>query len=221
MDDFTGFTQQTFTFFMEIAFHNTPQTMREKRDVFNDHVLKPLQALSRAGEQVLYAVDPKMDFRPVMGGTISRIRRDTRFTHDKSPYRDYMWLDFRRKHEDFHLSFCYSISPRHSNVFMGMHSASTAARNTVRQYVLHHANQYVALHDDLAAKGYVFEGDEYKRAMSDAAHPTVYAFGQKRWFSYTLDIPLADTMDAAFAQALMEHFRVLTPMYNFLRNALD
>ena len=77
MEPFTGFTQQTFAFFMEIAFNNTSQTMQKKRDVFLSQVLAPLRALSYACEKVLFEVDPKIDFRPVMGGTISRIRRDT------------------------------------------------------------------------------------------------------------------------------------------------
>lgn len=218
---FAGFTQQAFAFFMELAFNNTPQTMREKRDVFNKEILLPLKELSHACEQVLFPVDKHIDFRPVMGGTISRIRRDTRFTREKHPYRDYMWLDFRRKHEDFHLGFCFSISPRASSVFVGMHQSSAQSRNTIRRYVLRHAPQYIKLHAALLKKGYTFNGEDYKRAMTQAENEDVYAFGQKRWFSYRRDIALPDTMKPEFASQLQNDLRELVPMYSFLRKGLD
>lgn len=221
MEIFNGFTQQTFTFFMELAFHNTQQTMEKKRDVFLEHVLKPLRALSGACEQTLFPVDPRMDFRPVMGGTISRIRRDTRFSHNKQPYRDYMWLDFRRKNEDFHLGFCFSISPRSSSVMMGMHESTTAARNQMRQYVLRHGLQYLELWQALFEKGYELTGDDYKKPMTKADIPEVFAFGQKRWFSFRKRIPLLDTMKPEFVQELQTYILELTPMYAFLRQALS
>ncbi len=219
--EFHGFTQQTFTFFMELAFHNTPQTMKQKRDVFEAHVLEPLRALSHACEQVLFALDPRIDFRPVMGGTISRIRRDTRFSNNKQPYRDYMWLDFRRKNEDFHLGFCFSISPRSSLVLMGMHEASTQSRNRMRQYAVQYQTQFIELHEELLAKGYTLSGDDYVRPMTADVPPQVYAFGQKRWFSYKKPIPLTDTMQEEFAQELQEYIQDLSPMYAFLRRAFD
>ncbi len=215
---FTGFKQQTFAFFMELAFQNAPKTMRQKRDVFNDYVLLPLRELSLSCEQILLPVDHKIDFRPVMGGTISRIRRDTRFTHDKQPYRDYMWLDFRRKREDFHLGFCFSISPRGSSVFLGMHQASTRARDALRQYVLSHGAEYTQIHEALLAQGYAFIGEDYKRAMTKTDQKDVYAFGQKRWFSYRKEIPLRDTMKPEFTSQLQNYLRELIPMYLFLRN---
>ena len=219
--EFHGFTQQTFAFFMELAFHNTPQTMREKRDVFEAHVLAPLRALSQACEQVLFALDPKIDFRPVMGGTISRIRRDTRFSNNKQPYRDYMWLDFRRKNEDFHLGFCFSISPRRSHVMMGMHETSTQSRNRIRQYAVQYPTQFIALHEDLLEKGYALCGDDYIKPMTSGVPPQVYAFGQKRWFSYEKAISIKDTMQGSFTQELQEYMRDLSPMYAFLRRAFD
>ncbi len=219
--EFLGFTQQTFTFFMELAFHNTPQTMQQKRDVFEAHVLSPLRALSSACEQVLFAQDPKIDFRPVMGGTISRIRRDTRFSNNKQPYRDYMWLDFRRKNEDFHLGFCFSVSPRGSLVLMGMHEASTQAKNRMRQYAVQYQTQFIELHEELRAQGYTLCGEDYKRPMTADVPPQVYAFGQKRWFSYQKAIPLTDTMQEKFAQELQGYMLELSPMYAFLRRALN
>ena len=44
--NFSGFTQQTFEFFMKIGFENTPQRFEELRGEFNETVLLPLKQLS-------------------------------------------------------------------------------------------------------------------------------------------------------------------------------
>ena len=44
---FSGFTQQTFEFFMKIGFDNTPQHFEALRSEFNEVVLAPLKQLDR------------------------------------------------------------------------------------------------------------------------------------------------------------------------------
>ena len=217
MQAFEGFTEQTFTFFMTIAFNNTAACMEANRPVFEAHVLQPFKALSNACASVLIQVDPRMDLRPVMGGTISRIRRDTRFSRDKSPYRDHMWLDFRRKHEDMHLAFSFDLSPRGAAYNMGVHAATPERLQQLRQYVLLHGERYKALHQELMAAQYAFIGDDYKRSMAQTDDPILRAFAHKRWFAYHKQVPLRDTMTPAFADTLRSAFLQLAPMYTYLR----
>ena len=133
-----------------------------------------------------------------------------------------MWLDFRRKHEDFHLGFCFfHLAGVVHRFFMGMHESSTRARNVIRQYVQHHGAEYTQFHAALLAKGYEFSGEDYKRAMTKADSKDVYAFGQKRWFSYRKAIPLTDTMKPGFVAELQDYIRELIPMYTFLRRGLN
>lgn len=217
MHAFEGFTQDTFTFFMAIAFNNTASCMEANRPVFEAHVLQPLKALSNACAPALIQVDPHMDLRPVMGGTISRIRRDTRFSRNKAPYRDHMWLDFRRKHEDMHLAFSFDISPRGAAYNMGVHAATPQRLQQMRKYVLLHGERFKALHQALVQAQYDFVGDDYKRPMAQTDDPVLRAFAQKRWFAYHRQVPVGDTMEAAFADTLRAAFLQLAPMYTFLR----
>ncbi|MBQ9988326.1 MAG: DUF2461 domain-containing protein [Clostridia bacterium] len=219
MGSFTGFTDAAFEFFMALAFDNTAQTMERLRPQFNEHVLAPLKALSSDCTQTLFVIDPEIDFRPVMGGTISRIRRDTRYSRDKTPYRDYMWLDFRRKRESCHLGFHFSISPRGASVSMGLHDATSDVRDAVRAYTVAHGARYRALHELLAAQGYAFLGETYKRAMTKAQDPVVFAFGQKRWFTYRKPIPMEAVRHPELSEQLAREFTALAPLYQFIRTA--
>jgi uncharacterized protein (DUF2461 family) len=40
-------------------------------------------------------IDP--DFNTRATSVVSRIRRDTRYSHDKTMYRDHVWLGYRRR----------------------------------------------------------------------------------------------------------------------------
>ena len=73
---------------MKIGFENTPQRFEKLRGEFNETVLLPLKQLSLSVSPLLATIDAQLDLRPVIGGTISRIRRDTRFSKNKAPYHD-------------------------------------------------------------------------------------------------------------------------------------
>ena len=64
-----------------------------------------MRELSDELAPVVQLIDPKLDTRP--GRTMSRIRRDTRYTKDKSPFRDHAWLGWRYpgegRGEGFHM----------------------------------------------------------------------------------------------------------------------
>ena len=55
---------------------------------------QPALALAEALSPTVEAIDPLLERRP--NRVVSRINRDIRFTKDKSPYRDHLFLAFRR-----------------------------------------------------------------------------------------------------------------------------
>ena len=65
-------------------------------------------------------IDPQMEIRPHK--CLARIRRDTRFTKDKSPYRDHLWLLFRRAAEprEQSLNFWFELGPQNYGLGHGV-----------------------------------------------------------------------------------------------------
>ena len=90
---FKGFTDQTFEFFMAIRFNNNRDFFQANRDWYQCAVREPCLALAEALIPVMEDVDPDLETRPWKA--VSRINRYIRFSRDKSPYRDYMWLGYR------------------------------------------------------------------------------------------------------------------------------
>ena len=80
---FHGFTTEADRFLSDIRFNNYQQFYDENKERYEKYVKTPLRELSDEMTPVIQLIDPRLDTRP--GRTMSRIRRDTRFTKDKSP----------------------------------------------------------------------------------------------------------------------------------------
>ena len=91
---FKGFTDQTFEFFMAIRFNNNRDFFHDNHAWYQEHVRTPALDLAEALQDAVEQIDPELERRP--NKVVSRINRDIRFSNDKSPYRDYIWLAFRK-----------------------------------------------------------------------------------------------------------------------------
>ena len=102
---FEGFSQEALDFLNDIRFNNNQTFYEANKARYERYVKQPMRELSDELAPVVQLIDPKLDTRP--GRTMSRIRRDTRYTKDKSPFRDHAWLGWRYpgegRGEGFHM----------------------------------------------------------------------------------------------------------------------
>ena len=90
------FSGKTLDFLMENRLMDSKAWFHEHKDVFEREVKAPLVELSEALAPTMLRIDPEMEIAPRVGGTLCRVWRDTRFTKDKSLFRDHMWLNFSK-----------------------------------------------------------------------------------------------------------------------------
>ncbi|MEG2253262.1 MAG: DUF2461 family protein, partial [Clostridia bacterium] len=91
---FEGFPEETIRFFLDLRFHNDHAFFQAHQQEYEEYVKRPFAAFIEALAPTVLGIAGDMDTRP--GKCLARIHRDTRFTKDKSPYRDHMWLLLRR-----------------------------------------------------------------------------------------------------------------------------
>ena len=91
---FTGFTDDTIRFFLDLKFHNSTEYFHQEHERYLKDVQKPFYDFIEDLGSQMKDIDPLMEIRPYK--CLSHIHRDTRFSRDKSPYRDHLWLLFRR-----------------------------------------------------------------------------------------------------------------------------
>ena len=90
---FDGFSEDTVRFFLGLRFHNDATYFNKHRNEYEAYVKEPFFEFIHAMAPIMEQIADDFELRPQK--CLARIRRDTRFTKDKSPYRDHLWLLFK------------------------------------------------------------------------------------------------------------------------------
>ena len=94
----TYFNAASFKFLRSLARNNDRDWFHAHKADYETHVRGPFQRLLTDLQPVVAEVSPHFRADPkAIGGSLFRIQRDTRFAHDKSPYKS--WQGARVFHE--------------------------------------------------------------------------------------------------------------------------
>ncbi|MBQ3879235.1 MAG: DUF2461 family protein, partial [Oscillospiraceae bacterium] len=93
-----AFTEETIEFLIVNRINDSKAWFHEHREDYLRLVKKPLEEVCNALAPTIAEIDPMLITQPYR--CISRIYRDTRFSHDKSIFRDHMWIGFDRDHKE-------------------------------------------------------------------------------------------------------------------------
>lgn len=221
MGRFQGFSPQTYDFLMALRFNNSKSYFEAHRETYEQSLLQPMRDLAFDLASHMLAIDAQFDARPVIGGAISRIYRDARRVRGGPPCRDYMWLGYRRRHDDNKLGFFFDIDPEGCSVGMGIFETYAGYMKTMRTFIQKNAGQYKDAWHALEQGGFAMRGPEFIRPPLTSKDPEVAAILHKRTFHFTKAVP----MDVAFSPQLSDYlcaeFSVLQIMYDFLRRNHD
>jgi len=134
---FRGFSAKTPLFFQDLSENNKKSWFEIHRPTYERDVLEPLSSFAAHLSGWMISVDPDFEVRPVVGRTISRIFRDTRFSRDKSPLRPFMWIVFKRPKWERGSTpgFFFEIHASWFRYGMGMYAASRSTMDQFRERV--------------------------------------------------------------------------------------
>lgn len=90
---FTGFPTETLAFLEGIAENNNKEWFTANRSGYDAAVEAAKELVAECGPR-LREISPTINFEPRIGASLPRINRDTRFSHDKRPYKDHLDLWF-------------------------------------------------------------------------------------------------------------------------------
>lgn len=224
---FTGFSRKTFDFFTELEENNCKPWFEEHKYIYEAEVLKPLKAFTQSLTPSFYELDPQMDFRP--NKMVSRIYRDIRFSHDKTPYKKHMWIAFQRpfvKTTDEWASFpgyFLEIGKEGTNYGMGMFQAKKKIMDAYREKIEYEQDYFREITEDLITKhGYVLGGEEYKRPVKNDLPQYFQTWIQRKGIYVMKNLPIIDSMFSEdFVSYMEKEFSLLHPFYNFLIDVCD
>lgn len=218
MAGFTGFTQQGLTFLQQIAQNNTKEWFEEHRDIYEQYLLLPMRKLVTDLGTDMMAIDELFEIRPAIGKTISRMNRDTRFSHDKSLYRSNIWLTFKRSRKNWTdaPTYFFEFGPDWWRYGLGYYSASRATMDLFRQQLIRAPADFLKIAECIHPN-FLIEGESYKRPLiKDQPQELATWYNKKSWALISHHHDMEPLFSNQLVDILSKDFRRLSPIYDFL-----
>jgi len=218
---FRGFSRATFTFLRDIGRHNDKAWFEAHRAVYEQQVLQPLRALVTDLADFMLGIDLSFEVAPAVGKTISRIYRDTRFSPDKSPLRDSMWIVFKRSGQDWSRyipGYFLEINPTRYRYGLGFYDAAPDLMAWFRQQIDDDPRSFLKAIGWFAKQDvFTLEGERYKRPLGqDKPEPVRTWYGYKSFY-LTCSRKIDDAiLSPGFANQLRKHFALAAPLYHYI-----
>lgn len=214
------FTPQTFDFLIENKMMNSKEWFHEHKNIYDEYVLKPLVELSSAMGMTISAMDEKIVTVPKINKTISRIYRDTRFSKDKSLFRDSVWLSFKRDKKEFlhYPEFYVAMNPEMLMYGCGYYYTKPETMKCIRELILTDSPEYKKAYKAYKAQNiFTVEGDSYKRSKYPELPEEKRLWLDKKsicFSHYTNDFSLV--FSDSLAEKLCQELILMKDVYDFL-----
>ncbi|MDX1447874.1 MAG: DUF2461 domain-containing protein [Acidimicrobiia bacterium] len=218
------FTPATFAFLRDLAANNDRQWFATNKDRYIEKVQEPaLEFITDFGPR-LQKISPHFtaDAR-VVGGSLFRIQRDTRFSKDKTPYKQNTGVQFRHEAaKDAHApGFYLHLEPSGSFMGVGLWRPETAVAYQIRHHIAEHPDDWKrATRSRKFRATFELGGDALVNPPKgfDADHPLVDDLKRKDFIASTPLSQKTITSDG-FIDEFTALCRTATPFMRFLCDA--
>lgn len=214
------FSPQTFDFLFENRLENSKEWFHEHKNIYNEQVLRPLTELCVAMTPTIEAMDEKIVTIPKINKVLSRIYRDTRFTKDKSLFRESIWLSFKRDKKEcpHYPEFFVVLTPQQFFYGCGYYWTQPETMRQIREMIEKNDPAFQKAFKAYQEQSvFTVDGDSYKRSK----YPT-YPEEKRAWLDkkticftrYSTDFSLV--FSDKLAGTLCEDLVLMKPVYDFL-----
>ncbi len=222
---FQGFPREAFSFLKNLKQHNDKPWFDAHRGEYEQYLLQPLRDLVTDLADFMLGIDLSFEVTPAIGKTISRIYRDTRFSKDKSPFRDCVWIVFKRSNKDWSnwgIGYFLEINPTWYRFGLGFYDAAPAVMAEFRRRIDEDPKAFlraIAWFDKQTTLA--LEGETYKRPKGpDQPEPIRTWYNHKSFYlccnrkiDEAIRTPrLVDDLTAAFAPT--------APLYHYILSTI-
>ena len=215
---FTGFSQQGLNFLQQVRIENDKEWFEANRHIYDRELLTPFRNLVDALSPTMLTIDPQFETRPAIGKTLSRIHRDTRFSHDKSRYRSRMWLTFKRPSKDWKDApvYFFELGPDMLRYGLGYYSANKPTMDLFRHTLTRQPQAFLEV-ADCCRPPFELVGESYKRPLvKEQAAEIATWYNRKSFAVMVTDSQVDKLFHPRLITELAEGFQQLEPLYQWL-----
>lgn len=218
-------TSELFSFLRDLSRNNDREWFGRHKGRYERHVKEALQRFIVDFGPLLEGISPHFaaDPRPV-GGSLFRIYRDTRFSRDKSPYKENAGVQFRHlAGKDAHApGFYLHLQPDEVFVGVGMWRPDGPATAAVRDAMVADPAAWTRVMEDPAFAGvFSLGGERLKRPPRGYPkdHPLVEDLKRKDFIA-TCPLSEAEACAPDFLERFAGLCRAAAPLQRYLCEAL-
>ncbi len=162
---FEGIKPEGMFLLAENRFNNSKTFYEDHKKQIKALVTDQLRVLLDELFDTMVEINPDFILDPVR--CISRVRRDTRFTKDKSLYRENLWIMFRHQKNELPTpSFWFEIFSDGYTYGCGIVSATPAFMEAWREEIKKNPQPLIDATEKAFSAGLVIEDNKYKRSKA-------------------------------------------------------
>lgn len=218
-----AFDRDLFVYLQDLAANNERVWFNENKKRYELTVKEPALDFIESFRPRLADISPHFEANArVVGGSLFRINRDTRFAKDKTPYKIHTGMHFRHERaKDAHApGFYLHLEPRNCFMGAGLWHPEPKVALQIREYMAEHRDRWSAIVADLGP--FELAGDSLKRPPRgfDPDDPLIEDLKRKD-FMTTTSFTQKEITSAKFLDVFDEHCRRTLPFVAFLCDALE
>ena len=220
---FQGFGKELIPFFLDLRFHNDKAFMDANRERYYREVRQPFYDFIEAMGPGMQQIDEDMEVRPAK--CLSRINRDTRFSRDKSPYRDHLWVSFRQsgRPNDGTPFYWFEISPEQVTWGVGIWGETREIMDAMRRRMVAHPRDFERILPILQKRGFTLDGDQWKKMPVPPEIPPALTpwYLKKQVYAQRRDAKLSWILSPEIVDRVMADYEALAPLYWIFRGCVE
>jgi uncharacterized protein (TIGR02453 family) len=219
-NQFNGFSPMTLNFLRNLSENNNKIWFDLHKQNYQKYLLDPLRNLVADLSEVMLNIDKDFEVKPLINKTISRIYRDTRFTRDKSLYKNTMWITFKRLNKDWKNApaYFFEISPNSYRYGMGFFNASKSTMDKFREMIDKNPKRFLkAISFYSKQQIFLLEGEKYKKILDENKPGVIQNWYQRKNLYLVCNKKIDNSLFSRdLVNDLILGFELIAPFYHFL-----
>jgi len=217
------FAPEALKFLRNLARHNDREWFQPRKAQYEELLKEPMLAVIRK------ITDAMLDFAPQhvrpAEKSMFRIYRDTRFSHDKRPYKTHVaaWWTHTGLDKTSGAGYYFHVSPKEVIVAAGAYMPEKDQLAAIRHWMLEHHGEFRRLLQSAAVRRTFveFEGNALTRPPKGfpADHPAMDLVRCRQW-GLSATLPPETALDPKLAQTIVRHFKLAAPIVDALNAPL-
>lgn len=218
-----AFDRELFVYLQDLAVNNERIWFNENKKRYESTVKEPALDFIESFRPRLAEISPHFEANArVVGGSLFRINRDTRFAKDKTPYKIHTGMHFRHERaKDVHApGFYLHLQPRQCFMGSGLWHPEPKVAQQIRGFMAEHRDRWTSVVADLSP--FELAGESLKRPPRgfDPDDPIIDDLKRKD-FMTTTSFTQKEITSAGFLDVFDERCRQTLPFLAFLCDALE